>query len=156
MNKKRIVSLIVSCILLLSGISYANQDDYTEPQPDYRSFTGILQGIDSSFSSEITSLRMHDSSGNEATLVVSEKTLIINEEKLQKGVTVTGFYDASRPMIMIYPPHYSVDVVIVIEESQSVKRSRFDEDLLSADQRLKLIPGDERLSPYNGVKRNFK
>ena len=61
---------------------------------------------------------------------------ILNEEELEVGAKITGFYDASKPA-MIYPPQYPVEV-IAVNQDDNIKLDVFDQDLVSADGMLKL------------------
>lgn len=72
--------------------------------------------------------------------------------ELKKGDKVTGYTDAEKPMIMIYPPQYTVDVVIVeTENASSVAVGTFDEELLDANLKLQLNIGEDTdLSSVSG------
>ena len=59
------------------------------------------------------------------------------EVKLEEGMEFTGYVDSSKPMMMIYPPRYSTDVVIVhTDEPGTVELQQFDENLLNKKQDL--------------------
>lgn len=73
-----------------------------------------------------------------SNIIITKDTYVINEDKLAAGETLTVFYDAQRPMILIYPPQISADAVIVGEIELNVKVDLFNEDLVSADNFLKL------------------
>ncbi|SOC19669.1 copper amine oxidase-like protein [Ureibacillus xyleni] len=71
---------------------------------------------------------------NDQTLVFDNtgKEVIIKE-----GMKFTAYVDSSKPMMMIYPPRYSPDVIIVhTEESGTVKLQQFDENLLNKEKDL--------------------
>lgn len=76
-------------------------------------------------------------------LVVSEDTFILDDEDITVGLTVTGFYDATKPMILIYPPQYNIEVLVVEKEGRNVKADVFDENLISSDRMLKLNISEE-------------
>ena len=59
------------------------------------------------------------------------------EAKLEEGAEFTAYVDSSKPMLMIYPPRYSPDVVIVqTDEPGTVELQQFDENLLNKKQDL--------------------
>ncbi|MCC5908814.1 MAG: copper amine oxidase N-terminal domain-containing protein, partial [Clostridiaceae bacterium] len=78
------------------------------------------------------------------------------EAEIEIGSIVTGYYDANAPMLMIYPPQYSVEVLVVEEEKEkfeSIKVDLFDENLISADNTLKInLSDDTKIISKNGEK----
>ncbi|HWK24178.1 MAG TPA: stalk domain-containing protein [Ureibacillus sp.] len=77
-----------------------------------------------------------------------ENTLILNnvgkKVELTEGVVITAFIDAKNSMIMIYPPRYTPEVVIVqTENSGSVELQRFDKQLLNGKRDIKIHVSDE-------------
>lgn len=77
-----------------------------------------------------------------------EKTIILNnlgeEVELKEGVKFTAFIDSSKPMIMIYPPRYSPEVIIAqTEEVGTIQLDHFDENLLNKNKDL-IINLDEK------------
>lgn len=73
-----------------------------------------------------------------ANVVVSEDTFILDGVEIDLGSTVTAYYDATKPMILIYPPQFNAEVLVVEEEGRNVKVDVFDENLVSSDNMLKL------------------
>ncbi|MFJ7666812.1 stalk domain-containing protein [Lysinibacillus sp. NPDC097195] len=87
---------------------------------------------------------------NTNVFVVNKDTLIFDntgkEVKLQKGDKVTAYTYANKPMLMIYPPQYNADVIIVeTEEMGSATVDFFDKDLVNTDNSLKLNVGKETI-----------
>lgn len=78
-----------------------------------------------------------------ANIIVSDDTYILNDTEITLGSTVTGYYDANAPMILIYPPQYNVEVLVVENEEENVKVDIFDENLVSSDNTLKLNISDD-------------
>lgn len=65
--------------------------------------------------------------------------------ELRIGDIFTGFYDATLPMIMIYPPQYHPIAVAVNPpvDMYIIKVDKFDDDLISSDNQLKLTLSEE-------------
>lgn len=85
---------------------------------------------------------------NTNVFAVNKDTIIFDntgkEVKLQKGDKVTAYTDANKPMILIYPPQYSPEVIIVETEAMgSVAVGTFDKNLLSEEHSLKLNVSEE-------------
>lgn len=72
----------------------------------------------------------------EAHLVLAPDTPVFGT--LKEGARVTGYYDNNAPMIMIYPPQYPLLALAVEEGSGFVKVDRFNSDLVSSDNLLKV------------------
>ncbi len=117
----------------LTNLSSLLQD---KRQERYVSFTGVVKEI--AVSEKNKTLKLEAANGTPAYFIISNDTYIINNAEITKGSTVIGFYDANRPMIMIYPPRYSVDVVGIVNEGENIKVDRFDKNLISSDGMLKL------------------
>lgn len=82
------------------------------------------------------------------SITVTEETLIFDntgkKTELKKGDTITAYTNAGKPMILIYPPQYSPDAVIVeTEEASSAAAGHFDSNLLDEQLELKLNIGDK-------------
>lgn len=152
-NKRIIAGLLVVTILSLSSIpSLANykenlkavniyeQIDTTENRPSFGSFTGTVKEIADFEGVEGSKfVLVENQEGQEANLIISNSTYVINNEKIDSGSVITGFYDVNAPMLMIYPPQYNIEVVNVTSSKvQCIKVDRFDKDLVSSDNFLKL------------------
>lgn len=109
-------------------------------QASYFAFSGTVKEIEGTQPGRLRDGKyvfVENEEGQEAYFVISNNTFIINEEELKVGSKITGFYDANKPMIMIYPPQYPVDVVAVNVE-ENIKVDIFDSELISSDKSLKL------------------
>ncbi|MDF2890354.1 MAG: copper amine oxidase family protein [Clostridia bacterium] len=87
-------------------------------------------------------LLLEDQEGNIANIIISKDTYILNNAEIAVGSEITGYYDANAPMIMIYPAQYNAEVVVVRNDEQNVKVDRFNKDLVSSDNWLKLNVSD--------------
>lgn len=110
----------------------------------FGSFTGTVKEIRELEGREgVKSVSVENEEGLPANIIIADDTYIADDAEIVVGSVITGFYDANKPMIMIYPPQYSAEVVIVENKDQNVKVDVFDEDLVSADKLLKLNISDE-------------
>lgn len=113
--------------------------DATEKNQQYFNFfSGKVTKIDSRF------IHVQSTDGSEANFIVTDSTYIVNDAKIVEGSVITGYYDANAPMIMIYPPQYNVEVVVVDGSTDlNIKVDFYDNELISSDNFLKLNISDE-------------
>lgn len=78
-----------------------------------------------------------------ANIIVTEDTYIAGNTEIEEGHKITWYYDTTKPMIMIYPPQYLAEVVIVGDQEKNIRVDIFDKDLVSTDNSLKLNLLDE-------------
>ena len=79
--------------------------------------------------------------GNIFGIVVDEKSVVLdnagNPIELEEGMAFTAYNDADKPMIMIYPPQYAPELIIVqTKEPGFAEVDRFDGDYVG--EKLKL------------------
>lgn len=163
MKKKIIAVLLAASIIILpvgvsaAYIDLAREQELSQVKPImevipikaeleksfYRGFTGKVTAIDEYqiiTDSKIISVENIASSEykEEARIIISPNTFVLDNTEINIGDIITGFYDASRPMIMIYPPQYNAEVVVVESDKYNVKFDIFNQDLVSTDNFLKL------------------
>lgn len=143
---------IINAVEEIREIIPVSSEFYTEPAAYFNSFTGVVKEI-TDFSgvegSKFVSLENEE--GMPANIIVSEDTYIVGDAEIMVGSVITGYYDAHAPMIMIYPPQYKVDVVVIDKKDKNIKVDIFDEDLVSADNLLKLdISDDTKIITQDG------
>lgn len=110
-----------------------------DKQSYYGSFTGIVKEMTSSLTDKgVTKVLVENEAGTEAYFTISKDTYRVNNEKIIVGSAITGYFDAKAIRIMIYPPHYFAEVVVVTNKEHNVKVDYFDKELISADRTLKL------------------
>lgn len=135
----------------------AAQVDSALNQSFFNSVTGKVTNIlpvNDSNGKPITGKQLilvENSEGLEANFYISENTYLFNAETVKIGDTVTGFYEAGKPMIMIYPPQYDATILAVNVGDIQLKADIFDKDLLSADKLLKLnLSNDTKIITQSG------
>ncbi|MBP1927162.1 hypothetical protein J2Z76_003035 [Sedimentibacter acidaminivorans] len=108
-----------------------------KPHSFYLSFTGTVKEIDET-KDGISKIFLENKDGNQAYFILSENTYYIDDVNIEVGTELTGYYESDRPMILIYPPQYSIDIVSPVIKDENIKADKFDTDLLSRDKCLKL------------------
>ncbi|MGN7477260.1 stalk domain-containing protein [Solibacillus silvestris] len=144
---KKIAPLALSALLLgtvsvgaeqptnLEGIEQSVKDAAFSKQ------TGKITAVEQRENAKLFAVGEED---NVFNFYVDDKTLVFdqegNEVELQVGDTISLYVFANQPMILIYPPQYSPQVVIVEKENSigTVKVAQFDDNFLSDDGELKL------------------
>ena len=88
-------------------------------------------------------------------IVVDEKSVVLdnagNPIELEEGMEFTAYVDKDKPMIMIYPPQYAPELIIVqTKEPGFAEVGQFDEDF--ASEKLKLnIAADTVIENLSGT-----
>lgn len=151
----KITSLILSIMCLSIIPAMANEIEYTSPQPFYYSFTGTVietENVDD----VITKVYLENEDGTPVHFILNENTYYADNVKIEKGAKITGYYESGRPMILIYPPQYAVDIVLPVYKDGFVKADKFDSNLLSRDKQLKLnISEETKIVWENGTEINW-
>lgn len=82
-------------------------------------------------------------SGEINRFVVTPTTYSLHNRTLKIGDYVTAWYDASRPVILIYPPQYEAVAIGINQSGFMLKGDFFNSQLISSDGMLQLIPSPE-------------
>ncbi|WP_107840967.1 copper amine oxidase N-terminal domain-containing protein [Metasolibacillus meyeri] len=92
------------------------------------------------------------------TLTIDENTIVLDNTgkkvELKEGLSFTAFVNKNKPMLMIYPPRY-VPEVIVVETSDmgSVDIGTFDQDFVNKENTLKLnLSAESQITNLAGEK----
>lgn len=110
--------------------------------PGFIPVTGTVQEITNmrDCCSIMVSVRVSDN--ETVNLVIDENTVVVDNRRIRRGMVIRGFYDASRPVILIYPPQYqAVAVVLLREENEGVMLAHFNRHLTASDNSLRLNIG---------------
>lgn len=128
----------------IEDITTAGTDSHDVNPVYFGSFTGTVKEIkDFSPIEGSKFVSLESSEGSPANIIISRDTYIVNHENLKVGALLTAYYDANAPMILIYPPQYNAEVVVINNKDQNVKVDKFDKDLVSSDGMLKLNIGED-------------
>jgi len=107
-------------------------------------FTGIITMINDFWTeNEQTSgcyklMSVMDIYGGIVNFVITPVTYFVDNQMLKIGDLVIGFYDATAPVPLIYPPQYEAIVMAKVSPYQNVKVDYFNSQLVSSDGTLKL------------------
>lgn len=119
-------------------------NEENELKSRFMSYKGVIKEVSDYHRGDGAKMvAIEDEKGLPANIIITEDTYVINTDKLAEGETLTVFYDALRPMILIYPPQISAEVAVVGEIDLNIKVDLFDKDLVSADNFLKLNISEE-------------
>lgn len=157
-TKSLILCLLVFTLSLSAIVSYAlesntvisSKESNTEPDsevvvmPQFASFSGTIKNITpSAIGSDSDMLYTVNEEGLEANIILSRDTFIVDNVQFKEGDNITIFYDATKPMILIYPPQYNAEVAVLTPEDQFVKYDFFNQDLVSSDGTLKILISED-------------
>ncbi|WP_155590788.1 stalk domain-containing protein [Lysinibacillus cavernae] len=114
-------------------------------QPIFIKVTGTVENVDVNENATYYTVIDGD---NTNIVIVNKDSLVFDntgkEVKLQKGDKVSAYSYAKKPMLAIYPPQYSPEVIIVeTEEMSSVEVDFFNKDLVDTENNLKLNVGED-------------
>lgn len=143
MKAKKITALLMAVMMTIVFVIHVSGDVYNEEYRDWPNFgfvTGVVESVVQNENYYTSQIKISTELSG-AVINVFQSTFILGEFP-KEGDTITAFYDMNRPMIMIYPPHYTA-TVIVNGEYGSVYVDRFhktygDNELLSADGKRRL------------------
>lgn len=156
MNKKKILSALIAAALAVSPIAVFAQDAAAdapaviapisaEEAPTFVAQTKTVSAV----GKDTVELKDENDEGV-INLTISDDTLVINSkgervDALNEGDSITYYVKGNKPTILIYPPVYTPDVIVVNdkngENNSSVKVDTFkieDGALISSDGQLVL------------------
>lgn len=149
-----LIATAFSSITTYASVKY-NKIEKSIGNAFYNSFTGTVKELTEGTEGSTVAL-VEDKNGSQANFIISKGTYIIDKIKIEIGTQITGFYEAGKPMIMIYPPQYNVEIIAPVIEGKNIKADKFDKDLLSYDKALKLnISEDTEIVWENGTAINW-
>jgi len=133
MKKALIILLVVSMMTAsIVGLVSANEIDTVNgaeiANPYYRSVTGTVIGVEELEHGIRIEIAMPSTDRDaRAYLNITDETVFPFDDEVEIGDTVTAYFLANAPMIMIYPPQYTVAVLVNgVPEGLSVAVDRFN------------------------------
>jgi len=117
----------------------------------FKAFTGTVVSMNDLHSSEYGEgcsklIALQNEEDAQVNFILTPSTYVVNQDMIAIGDTVTGYYDANAPAIMIYPPQYQALIMVKEQTYQNVKVSYFNSGLISNDHQLKL-----NIHPYTQI-----
>ncbi len=128
-----------------TGCSCGNVEENTPSATSrYLGVQGIVTNISDLNDDGCTKLfELRDQNGRITNFVITPSTYFINQANIARGMSITVFYDADAPAVLIYPPRFQAVVVAPNTLNKNVKVDYFDSNLLSQDKALQLNIGPD-------------
>lgn len=110
-----------------------------ENMPAYIEVRGEITAVEEQDGiTRISVVNKETEESTEAVFIVTGDTYKLDDTGFVVGDNLKGYYPSDSVMIMIYPPQYTLTAVAKVQEGVFTKADRFDSNLLSKDQELKL------------------
>ncbi|MEK3996988.1 stalk domain-containing protein [Psychrobacillus sp. FSL K6-2365] len=149
---KKILGVFAIILMLGLGWSqgsvYAKSDDAKIEATNFLKGSGIITNVEEKKDTVTLTVETTGKEPQITFYTVTSETMIYNSgstkkmEKaaFQKGQQIDAYYGKDKPMLMIYPPQISPELVVVHDAKTfgSVKVGKFDEKLRSLDNKLNL------------------
>ncbi len=112
---------------------------------------GIIQNISQSPEDCCNQIVSLNTSNGPVNMIISANTFIIDSTRLRPGMAVAAFYDASRPVPLIFPPQYQAELITSLQRDETVMLNFFNRNLIASDNSLRLnINRSTDISTMNG------
>lgn len=104
---------------------------------DYVPVQGIVAAIERGYDccTQIVSLETEQGT---VDFIVGPATHIVDQWQLMEGMKLVVFYDSSKPAMLIFPPRYVAELVVVITGQEQIMLNYFNRRLVSQDRSLEL------------------
>jgi hypothetical protein len=119
----------------------------------FLSFHGIITKIDDFWISANAEdlgcykiFTVEDGRGSIVNFVVEPNTYFVDNAVVSVGDVITGFYDATAAVPLIFPPQYRAVVIALDNQFRNVTVDFFDSQLINSDNTLKL-----KLAPWTQI-----
>ncbi|WP_192797396.1 stalk domain-containing protein [Psychrobacillus glaciei] len=159
------ISIFTVALLLMVGFNFhqpvakaqSEEESIVKPKDtsNFIKTSGIITDVVKQDETITLTVKTEEKEPQTTILKLTEDTLIFNsgttkalkKETFQKGQKVDAYYGKNKPMLAIYPPQISPELVIVhdAEKFGNVKISKFDNKFVSLDNDLKLNIGKETI-----------
>ena len=113
-------------------------------EPGLSSIYGTIVAIEPVYSSdnkgefEYFNVTIQTETLQHVHFLLTPKTYFVDCIMSKKGQKVVGFYNASLPMPLIYPPSYQIEVIALNLTGRSVKADFYNCFLISRDNQIQL------------------
>lgn len=126
----------------------SNRNNFsTEQSPKFNFFRGIVTEITNFYDEHGEIAEMYFfvevTNGNETVTFYLTQETYYADCFVQTGDHVIGFFRIDRPMVLIYPPRYTIRVLAKDKPNRNIKTDIFNHELVSSDGTLKLNISDE-------------
>lgn len=172
MKKKILAAVLAAAMLTMTGAAFADTEITTNEditaatletaaQKQYISATFTLNELSTDTTEGVLGRWEASNENGEAVIVVVNTALVVNNQgerisaaDIKAGDSVTIYYNINDPMLMIMPPQYIPEVLVVNNENPGfVDVDRYSEELVNADNTLALNIDDSVSIEYASGKR---
>lgn len=142
----------IATSVLAVPVTFAEGDAVTISEKENQELSGFitLTGITSKIEQRTndTLFTLIEKQDDIFAITVNNNTLVVDNTgkpvELKEGMEFTAYVYGNKPMILIYPPQYTPDVVVVqTEEIGTAELGVFNEDFVNKTNSLKLNIGDK-------------
>ena len=128
-------------------------DDEEQNASNFIKFTGTVKEVTKGNKEVTLTVESDDEEPQISMFVLNQEVISLNNasekvsiDSFKKGQKVDAYYDKNKPMILIYPPRITPDIIVAHGEKGSlVKVSKFNEKLVSFDRELQLKITDKTM-----------
>lgn len=116
---------------------------------------GIIQNVSQTPGDCCTQVVSLNTSNGPVNMIISANTFVIDNVRLRPGMAIAAFYDATRPVPLIFPPQYQTELVTALRGDETVMLNFFNRNLVATDNSLRLnINRSTNISTMNGQRFN--
>ena len=120
-----------------------------EEMPDFLMHTGTVKAVEQWEKGEVY-VTVGEGDDTYNLLLHPQYSLIVddagNEARIEEGMTFTSYTAFNKPTVMIYPPRYAPDVLIVhTQQGNQFEQTILDDAFLNKDRMLQYHVSDETL-----------
>lgn len=166
-----LIALLLAGVIGIAGCSVSSAADHTTPSPtptdivatptenpedilpettpdeetlpavgDVMFVSGTITDIKVDGSEKVVTIV--NAEGGVAEFIVNADTWLADDTAYATGSPFTGWFDATLPMTLQYPPRYTALAILTAQlpEGQTLKIDIFDHELIASDGMLKLQP----------------
>ena len=136
---------ITAPIASAEGEIVTNVNEQTEQQSQFLKLTGTIGKLEDRTSGGLFTMLEGE---NPFGLYIDDKTRVFDntgkEAKVKEGDKFTAYVNKNKPMILIYPPQYTPEVIIVETDAMGTAQvGKFDKNFLDETLQLKLNLADD-------------
>jgi hypothetical protein len=132
---------IFAMLFLAFGVVEA---DEVQPLSEFARARGVITEIgefEAAEGSIIVSIKDSYLGVSRSNLIIDNNTILLLEDELETGASIIGFYDATLPAPLIYPPQHRA--VVVSTRVYETQMGRFDGEFLRGYRMIYILISDD-------------
>lgn len=123
----------------------------TRQMEDFASVTGTVTDIVPMSDGCFQMITVMGRNGTVTNFIAGPDTYFVDHVRLSAGMEVQGFYDTSRPAVLIYPPQFQAVVMAQVLPNRNVAVGWFGFNLVNRENTLQLnVSNRTRIVLENG------